>query len=193
MKKRKTFIGMAIFISILILGVGYAAVSNVPLNLNGTANVKANAEFVVEYDTDHIVKLSTSETITWADSDVRAVVVGEYTDASNATMTVNLDTEHRSASATYKIDNLSEELKATVVAEITSDIPEEKKEYLKVEEELYADEECTKLLNDTQLDQNKSAYLKVTVSLVKLPVTDITNADFKITTIATPVEVTLGE
>ncbi len=32
MKKRK----MAIFIAILVLGVGYAAVSNVTLNLNGT-------------------------------------------------------------------------------------------------------------------------------------------------------------
>lgn len=193
MKKRKTFTGMAIFIAILILGVGYAAVSDVSLNLNGTANVKANAEFVVEYDTGHTVKLSTNETITWADSDVRAVVAGEYNDASNATMTVNLDAEHRSASATYKIDNLSEELKATVAAEITSDIPEGKKEYLKVEEELYADEDCTELLNDTQLAPEESAYLKVTVSLIKLPVTDITNAEFKITTTATPVEVTLGE
>jgi hypothetical protein len=191
MKRKNTFTGMAIFIAILILGVGYAAISDIPLNLNGTANVKANAEFVVEYDTDHTVKLSTDETIAWADSDVRTVVAGEYTDASNATMTVNLDAEHRSAYAIYKIDNLSEELKATVAAKITSDIPEEKKAYLQVEEELYTTEACDTVLADTQLAKNESAYLKVTVSLVKLPVEDITNAEFKITTTATPVEVTL--
>ena len=192
MKRKKTFTGMVIFIAMLILGVGYAAISDIPLNLNGTANVKANAEFVVEYDTDHTVKLSTDETIAWADSDVRAVVAGEYTDASTAIMTVNLDAEHRSASAIYKIDNLSEELKATIVAEITSDIPEDKRDYLKLEEELYTTEACDTVLADTQLAKNESAYLKVTVSLVKLPVEDITNAEFKITTIATPVEVTLG-
>lgn len=192
MKKKNTFTGMAIFIAILILGVGYAAISDIPLNLNGTANVKANAEFVVQYDNDdHTIKLSTDETIAWTDSDVRAVVAGEYIDASNATMTVNLDAEHRSAYAIYKIDNLSEELKATVAAEITSDIPEEKRAYLKVEEELYTSEACDTVLADTQLAKNESAYLKVTVSLVKLPVEDITNAEFTITATATPVEVTL--
>lgn len=191
MKRKNTFTGMAIFIAILILGVGYAAISDIPLNLNGTANVKANAEFVVEYDTDHTIKFSTDETIAWADSDVRAVVSGDYTDASTATMTVNLDSEHRSAYAIYKIDNLSEELKATIVAELTSDIPEDKRDYLLVEKELYTTEDCDTVLEDTQLSKNQSAYLKVTVSLVKLPVEDITNAEFKITTTATPVEVTL--
>ena len=191
MKRKNTCTGMSIFIAILILGVGYAAISDIPLNLNGTANVKANAEFVVEYDTDHTIKFSTDETIAWADSDVRAVVSGDYTGASTATMTVNLDSGHRSASAIYKIDNLSEELKATIVAELTSDIPEDKRDYLLVEKELYTTEDCDTVLEDTQLSKNQSAYLKVTVSLVKLPVEDITNAEFKITTTATPVEVTL--
>lgn len=194
MKRKNTFTGMAIFIAILILGVGYAAISDIPLYLNGTANVKANAEFVVEYDNDHTVILSTNDTIAWADSDDRAVVAGEYVNASTATMTVNLDAEHKSAYAIYKIDNLSEELKATVAADITTNIPTEKQEYLKVEQELYTSEACddNDTLEDTQLAKNESAYLKVTVSLVKLPVEDITDATFTITATATPVEVTLN-
>ena len=45
MKKRKTFIAMALVIAVLVLGVGYAAISNITLNVNGTANVTANADF----------------------------------------------------------------------------------------------------------------------------------------------------
>lgn len=188
MKSKKTFTVMSILIAVLVLGVGYAAVSEVPLNLTGSVNVKANAEFVVEYDTTHEVAVSTDETI-----DTNAVVAGEYLDASNATMTVNLDSTHRSAYAIYKIDNLSEELKATISAEVTSDFIEDYKDYLAVAQELCTTEACDTPLAGTQLGKNESAYLKVTVSLTKLPVEDIANAQFTITTKATPVEVELGE
>ena len=34
MKKRKTFIAMALVIAVLVLGVGYAAISNINLTVN---------------------------------------------------------------------------------------------------------------------------------------------------------------
>ena len=193
MKKRKTFTGMAIFIAILILGVGYAAVSDISLNLTGTANVKANAEFSVEFDTGHTVVVTPNDTkVTWDQDDLRDVVVGKYTDDLNATMTVNLDSTHRTASAIYKIDNNSADLKATVTAAVTTDFADANADYLGVTTELYSDVDCETELNNTELAPGDSAYLKVTVSLTKLPVNDITNAQFNITTTAKPVEVTLG-
>lgn len=188
MKSKKTFTVMSILIAVLVLGVGYAAVSEVPLNLTGSVNVKANAEFVVKYDkANHEVAVSTDETI-----DTKAVVAGEYMDESNATMTVNLDSTHRSAYAIYKIVNLSEELKATISAQVNG-FGEEHEDYLAVSHKLCTTETCDVSLEDNQLGKNEVAFLKVTVSLTKLPVEDIANAQFTITTKATPVEVEIGE
>ena len=194
MKRRKTFVGMTILLAILVLGVGYAAVSDIPLILNGTANVKANADFSVQYDTGHTVVVTPANTqITWDDSDVRDVVDGKYVDTEIATMTVNLDSEHRTATAIYKIDNLSEELKATITSEITTDFDETKADYLTVTQGLYTTDACDELLENKEVAPGESAYLKVTVSLTKLPVEDINDAQFTITTTAQAVEVELGE
>ena len=193
MKKRKTFIGMVVFIAILVLGIGYAEIADIPLLLNGTANVQANAEFKVEYDSSHTIKVSPDTEMTWADGDIRDVVVGEYNTENKtvATMTVNLDSVNRSASAIYKIDNLSQELKATLTTEITTDFLETNADYLQATPELFADEDCTEPLGNTVLGTDGSAYLKVTVSLKKLPVEPIENAVFTITTTAEPVPVEL--
>lgn len=194
MKKRKTFIGMTIFIAILVLGVGYAAVSDVSLLLTGTANVQANAEFKVEYDTEDTVEVSPDTEMTWADSDIRDVVTGNYTDEATATMTVNLDSTNRTASATYKIDNVSSELNAIITASIVSeDFTTPNDEYLLATPELFADEDCQTPLADSELAPGESAYLKVTVSLTKLPVDPIENATFTITTTAEPVAVELND
>ena len=195
MKKRKTFIGMVFVIAILVLGIGYAAIADIPLLLNGTANVQANAEFRVEYDTSHTIKVSPSETqMTWDDGDLRDVVTGQYdtNDKTVATMTVNLDSTNRSASAIYKIDNLSQELKAILTTEVTADFLGTNADYLQATSELFSDENCTMTLGDTVLEATKSAYLKVTVSLKKLPVEAIENAVFTITTTAEPVAVELN-
>ena len=193
MKKRKTFVGMTIFIAILVLGVGYAAVSDVTLNLTGTANVQANAEFRVEYDTSHTVKVSPDADMTWNAGDVRDVVTGSYTDATNATMTVNLDATNRSASAVYEIVNSSAELSADITGTVVSEeFTQENAEYLVATSALYVDEECTTPLTESVLESGDVAYLKVTVSLKKLPVESIVNATFTVTTTAEPVAVELA-
>ena len=56
MKKKKTFMGMAIIIAILVLGVGYAAVEGVDLFVTGTANIKANAVFPIAGRAAKIIK-----------------------------------------------------------------------------------------------------------------------------------------
>ena len=200
MNKKKTYIGLAIFVAILVLGIGYAAISDVTINLDGTANVKANADFVVEYDTEHTVVKSTSDSIDMSSTttpDLHSVVAGAYTDESNATMTVYLDSEHRSAYAIYKVDNNSEELNATLASNITNisgsdgTAPNTRdfSDYITVTSAVfYTDEECTTPLGTDELAAGTSAYLKVLVTLTKLPTDDIAGASFAVTTTATPVE-----
>lgn len=177
MKKRKTFAFMAIFIAVLVLGVGYATITNVNLNLGGTANVLANAEFSVEYDTEHTVVVSPeSATIDWTDG-AKPVVAGAYTDSANATMTVYLDTENTTATAIYKIENNSPELKAAVNIKTASN---ESSDYLTVSEALYADASCNTALGTTEIAPGEAAYLKVTVELTKLPAQDVAGVTFTI-------------
>ena len=188
MKKRKTFLGMAIFIAILVLGVGYAAVSNITLNLTGTGNIKANADFSVVYDTSHTVGKSTNDTVEWATSDNRAVVAGAYTSTTAATMTVYLDATHTSAYAIYKVDNDSAELSATLAANVTQISGTNAEYFNNITAVYYTDANCTTELGNNKLAHGNSAYLKVTVSLAKTPVNDISGATFSVTTTATPQE-----
>ena len=188
MKKRKTFLGMAIFIAILVLGVGYAAVSNITLNLTGTGNIKANADFSVVYDTSHIVGKSTSDTVEWTSGNNNPVVAGAYTNTTNATMTVYLDANHTSAYAIYKVDNNSSELGATLAASVTQISGTNATYFDDVTAVYYTDASCTTPLGNNVLAHGQSAYLKVTVSLKKSPVSDISGATYSVTTTATPQE-----
>ena len=54
--------------------------------------------------------------------------------------------------------------------------------------DFYSDSSCTALLGNTKLNGGDTAYLKVTVSLAKTPINDITSATFSVTTTATPEE-----
>lgn len=188
MRKKKTFMGMAIIIAMLVLGVGYAAVNGVTLFVSGTSNIKANADFSVDFVTDHTIGVSSNAEVDWNDGKVK-VVSGAYTDTQHATMTVYLDSTTRSVHAIYKIKNNSPELAANVATTISTPFGENHKDYFTAETKLYTDEECTQeLATDTKLGPNAEIYLKVTVSLAKLPVNDISNATFEVTVNATPVE-----
>jgi len=188
-KKRKTFIAMVIVIAILLLGIGYAAVSNVTLNLTGTANIKANADFSVEYDTTHTVVVTpSSTTIEWAENDNRAVSAGSYQDATTAIMTVYLDSSNTTATAVYKVDNKSTELGATLSAAVTQISGANAQYFSNITAVYYTDANCTTALGDNVVAHGGSAYLKVTVGLAKSPVSDITSASFSVTTTATPQE-----
>ena len=165
MKKIKTFIGMALVLAILILGVGYAAISNINLNITGTANVNANADFKVEFDKNHQIAIEGGTTEANA----------AYTDTLSATMTVSLDSATKTQSATYKIDNKSSELSATL------------NKYVTVTTQLYADEACTTTLTE-KVAKDTSAYLKVTATLVNNPAQNVTDKEFTVTVTATPAD-----
>lgn len=188
MQKKRTFTVMAILLAVLVLGVGYALISNVTLNLTGTANIKANADFTVEYDTANGIDYSTTDTITDGEN-TRSVVQGTYTDATNATMTVWLDNTHRSAYAIYKVKNKSTDLSATLAASVTQISDENKNPYFSgITAAYYSDSTCNTPLGNNKLAAGATAYLKVTVTLAKSPIEDVTNASFSVTTTASPAE-----
>ena len=173
MKKRKTFIAMALVIAVLVLGVGYAAISNITLNVNGTANVTANADFNVEFDTDHTV-------------DVETGAAGAYTNTTTATMTVNLDSNTKTTSAIYKIDNTSSELSANLTAKVTND-DEGLNKYVAITSQLYSDADCTAELTGP-IAKGTSAYLKVTASITNNPSKDVADKKFTVTITAEPAD-----
>ena len=186
MKKRRTFTIMAILIAVLVLGVGYAAISNVTLTVNGTANIKADADFSVEFDTTHTVGLSDSSSKVTINSTQYAVVAGSYTNTTTATMTVYLDKDNTSEWACFKIDNKSSQLAAALTPNVTQVASPNASYFGTITSALYSDSSCTTALSGN-LAAGSSAYLKVTVPKGSTePSQDVTGATFTVTVLAEP-------
>ena len=188
MNKRKTFTVMAILIAVLVLGVGYAAISSVTLNLNGTGNVKADAAFSVEYDQTHTVAVDPSSgTVSMGEPAVAyPIVAGAYTGATTATMTVYLDHDHTSGTAIYKIDNKSSALYAKLTPNVIQVGSPNTDYFGTITSGVYSDAECQTALSDN-LAPGASAYLKVIVPKGSVePATDVTGATFSVTITAAP-------
>lgn len=176
MKKRKTFMGMALVLAILILGVGYAAINTVNLTINGTANVTANADFHVVFDRNDEIEVTGGTTGAGA----------TYEEDLKATMTVSLDSTNKTQSAIYKIDNKSSELSATLEANVENNDTALNK-YVKIETQLYTDAGCTQALNGP-VAKAESAYLKVTATLINNPAQDVLGKTFTVTVTANPAD-----
>ena len=177
---------MIILIAVLLLGVGYAAISNITLYLNGTANVVADADFNVEYDTSHAVGLSPSTgTVTLGGSNY-APVAGAYTDTTHATMTVYLDKNNTTVSACYKIDNKSPNLAALITPSVTPIASPNDAYFGTITTGLYSDNACSTSFSGN-VAAGSSVYLKVTVPKGSAePSQDVTGASFSVTITAEP-------
>ena len=199
MKRRKTYIVMAVLLAVLVLGIGYAAVSDIGLNLTGTANIVADYDFDVHYDTTHTV---VTENFTNP-----ASITGAYSDGENATMDVTFNEDNRTAWAIYKVDNDSDELSATLSVHVeqidTGDFTDGEGTTLEsgatvsdyfntITAVFYTDSSCTSgnELGNNKVEAGDSVYLKVTVSTndSHLTVNDIENAGFSVELTATPAE-----
>lgn len=166
MKKKKTLLGLVLLVAVLMLGIGYAAVTADVLNIKGTANAGPDdANFVVAFDTEQEVTYEKSEGI-----NANATVSGAYTDETNATITVDkLTAKGEAVTAIYTVKNSSPDLKATLAA--TAEV--DNTTYFKVEA----------VPTDTELAAGDSTTVKVTVTLDKTPISD--------TEIAKPANVTV--
>lgn len=165
MKNRKLLLTFGTLALVLVLGVGYAVVSSVDLNITGTASVKGATLNVAFNGTTEV-------------SD-EAKVTATATDGSLAATISVKDLElNQSVTATYTIKNAESDVDASV---LKSAITNDKEDFFNVTTSVDSDA--------TTVAAGGTATVTVTVKLVKTPVTDadsIANIGVKLT--ATPVQ-----
>lgn len=146
MKNKKSLLGLGLLALVLVLGVGYAVVSDVVLTINGSASVGTED-----------LKVSFEGTVA-ADQGVTASATkGSLTGNIEVT---GLDHIGDTATATYTIQNLETD----VAAEITKEsITVSNSGYFKV---------TTSVDNDAlTIARNNTGTVTVTVELIKMPIT----------------------
>lgn len=166
--KTQTLIWVTLLIAVVVIGIGYAAISTITLNIKGSASATTNNDnFVVEFDNATDVSTSGNN------------VTAQITDVHNATINVTgLTKKGDTAYATYTIKNSSEAISAILTATTTN----ENEDYFKVDYE-FANDGTT-----TTLEADNSTTIKVTVELIKTPIEDIPETNIGVTLTATPTQ-----
>lgn len=164
MNRKKTLYGLGLLALILVLGVGYAAVSEVTLNIDGSATVASEA-----------LKVSFNGVTDTEDDDK---VVASSTDNSlNASIQVTNLTLNEAVSATYTIKNQETDVDANV---IKKQISNDKPEFFEV----------TTSVDDSAetITAGGTGTVTVTVRLIKTPIeTSDSTANIQIDLTASPV------
>ena len=170
MKSKKTILGIVLLIAILLLGIGYAAITDVTLNINGTADATANTD-------NFIVKFTSA---TPGDKCTLAEVTSSDPNGRTATMNVSgLQTAGDTATATFVVTNESHDLKAAL-AVTTQTMGGTNPDYFDVEATI-ADNTASVLPNGTRT-------VTVTVTLKETIIADKT-ATINVQLSATPEEI----
>lgn len=152
MKNKKTFVGIALLILVLVLGIGYAAITS-SLNINGTA--KATTD-----DSNFKVVFTGVTDPATATNGVTATATA---DSTTATLNVEgLTTKGQTKTATFTIANKSPELKALVDVKTKSIT---NTEFFAINAEVKN--------ADTALAPDGETTVTVTVELVKTPIAPV--------------------
>ena len=147
MKNRKKMITTALIVLVLLLGVGYATVSSVNLNINGTAKAESK-ELQVFYDG---VNSGTSAKVTAISSPVNTRA---------ATFTVENMTLNETVTMTFEVKNYETDVNATLAAPSVTQNKNE--DYFQV----------TTSCDKTTLNAGDTATITVNVKLIKTPVSE---------------------
>ena len=163
MKKTSKIILLMIVMAILIIGIGYAAIQNITLNISGTATADpSQSNFKVMF----------SGTPTVSDE---TYVTAAVTDDINATINVEgLTKAGDTVFATYTVQNTSTDLSADLsVATTNSNI-----EYFTISSELAK----------TSLIAGEATTITVTAELAKTPITESVSTTIGVQITAVPVQ-----
>ena len=147
MKNRKKMITTALIVLVLLLGVGYATVSSVNLNINGSAKA-GSKELQVFYDGTNS---GTSAKVTAISSPVKT---------REATFTVESMTLDETVTMTFEVKNYETDVNATLAA--PSVTQNTNGDYFQV----------TTSCDKTTLNAGDTATITVNVKLIKTPVTN---------------------
>ncbi len=149
-KKSSLYLGIFLILAVLMLGIGYAAITN-NLTISGAAQAAINNEnFKVKFDQ------TVAPEITKPDESFTATAT--YSADLTATIDVKgLSTTHDYVTVTYKIKNESPELGAALAV---GSITNSNQDYFEVTANLAKD----------NIAHGESTTLTVTVKLIKTPV-----------------------
>ena len=163
MRKTSKIILVTIIATSILLGLGYAAIQNITLNISGTAAANPNQEnFKVRFTGIHDVSDST-------------YVTAGITNDTNATINVSgLNTKGQKVTAVYDITNESSDLSSDLYVEVSNT----NSEYFTI----------TSKLAKTSLVAGETTTVTVTVELTKVLISNTVSADIGVYLAATPVE-----
>ena len=167
MKKTNKIVLISVLVSLLLLGIGYAAIQNITLSISGFAEVGAKAEnFNVKF----------LEQVDINKNGFDSVIV-DAQKTSDVTATINLSGLSKAGetiSAIYTIKNESPDLSADLTVSTTNDAPE----YLTISSQL----------EKTSLLAGEETTVEVVVKVTKTPITENIRAQIGVELIAMPVQ-----
>lgn len=147
MKNRKKMITTALIVLVLLLGVGYATVSSVSLNINGTSKAETK-ELQVFYDGTN------------SGTSAKVTAISSPANTRAATFTVENMTLNETVTMTFEVKNYETDVNATLAA--PSVTQNTKSEYFQV----------TTSCDKTTLNAGETATITVNVKLIKTPVSE---------------------
>ena len=167
MRRTNKIILMTLMISLLLLGIGYAAIQNITLSISGYAEVGAKAD-------NFNVRFLEQVDITKNGFD-NVIVDAQKT--SDVTATINLSGLSKAGetiTALYTVKNESPDLSADLTVSTSNDAPE----YLTISSKL----------DKTSLVAGDETTVEVIVKVTKTPITDNIKAKIGVELIAMPVQ-----
>ena len=163
MRKTSKIIVSVLFLAVLLIGIGYAAIQNITLNIAGIAKSDpSQSNFKVMFSGEPTV--SDEEYVTAA-----------ITDDINSTINVEGLTEKgQTVNATYTVQNVSTDISADLAVSTTNS----NTEYFTI----------SSRLEKTSLVVGEATTLTVTVELTKIPITESVSSAIGVQLVAMPVE-----
>lgn len=161
MKNKKSFLILVLFV--IFLGVGYAVVSSVNLEIGGTANVQ-NADLKVTFNGNTDI------------SDEQKVTATAVDDSLSATILVKNLQLNEVVTATYYIKNKETDVNASIIA---NSIENDKKDFFEVSTDV---DSVAKTIEAGGVES-----VTITIKLIKTPInTEDSKANIKVLLVASP-------
>ena len=169
MKRRNSVITLVVLVAILVLGVGYAVVSNVTLTVSGnastvTTDLKVSFEGTVAKDTTHATRNGL------ADKPATVTATATKGELTAVLQVENLEKKDDYVTATYTIQNEETDVAATITQ---GTISNNKSTFFEV---------TTDATTAKSLAAGGTTTVTITVKLIKTPVT----AEDSVATITVP-------
>ena len=170
MRKKSKIVLLFLVVAVLILGIGYAAIENITLNILGTAKGATFQEnFTVKFSGKPIV-----QKVDVKQPDL-ATINASVTNDNNAALNIlGLTAKGDTITATYVIQNTSDDLSAELSARISNSNPE------------YFD--ITHSFESQIIENGEATKITVTVELIKTPITESEISTVGIQIVAEPIQ-----